>query len=84
MGDPVFVRNYRSCVKWLPGEIQEKTSPVSFKVKLTDDWIVHRLSAHVFYSSILRLRSNVALKSGPDVRSSGALAAVAARASIIH
>ena len=36
VGDPVFVRNYRSRVKWLPGEIHEKTGPVSFKVKLVD------------------------------------------------
>ena len=33
--DTVFVRNYHSGDKWLPGVITQKTGPVSFKVKMT-------------------------------------------------
>ena len=36
IGDTVFVKNYHSGDKWLPGVIQKKTGPVSFVVKLTD------------------------------------------------
>ena len=36
VGDCVFVRNYGSGGKWLPGVIERQTGPVSFLVKLTD------------------------------------------------
>ena len=33
-GDLVYVRNYQSGNRWLPGVIQEKTGPVSFRAKM--------------------------------------------------
>ena len=35
MGDDVFVRNYHHGDKWLPGVIQQKTGPVSYRVRFT-------------------------------------------------
>ena len=32
----MFVRNYHQGDRWLPGVIEQKTGPVSFRVKLTD------------------------------------------------
>jgi hypothetical protein len=32
----VFVRNYHQGDRWLPGVIEQKTGPVSFRVKLND------------------------------------------------
>ena len=34
VGDDVFVRNYHHGDKWLPGVIQQKTGPVSYRVRL--------------------------------------------------
>ena len=34
VGDDVFVRNYHHGNKWLPGVIQQKTGPVSYRVRL--------------------------------------------------
>ena len=36
VGDSVFVRNYHQGNRWLPGVIEQRTGPVSFRVKLTD------------------------------------------------
>ena len=36
VGDAVFVRNYHHGDKWIPGTIQNRTGPVSFKVLLQD------------------------------------------------
>ena len=36
VGTDVFVRNYHQGDRWLPGVIEKRTGPVSFKVKLTD------------------------------------------------
>ena len=36
VGTDVFVRNYHQGDRWLPGVIEQRTGPVSFKVKLTD------------------------------------------------
>lgn len=36
----MFVRNHREGVKWLPGWIEERSGPVSFRVKLTDGKVV--------------------------------------------
>ena len=36
VGENVFVRNYHGGDKWLPGVIEQRTGPVSFRVKLTD------------------------------------------------
>lgn len=35
-GDLVYVRNYQSGKRWLPGVIQDKTGPVSFRAKMQD------------------------------------------------
>ena len=35
VGDDVFVRNYLHGDKWLPGIIQQKTGPVSYRVRFT-------------------------------------------------
>ena len=35
-GENVFVRNYHHGDKWLPGVIEQKTGPVSYRVKLTN------------------------------------------------
>ena len=35
-GDPVVVRNYASGLRWVPGTVQEKTGPVSFRCSLPD------------------------------------------------
>ena len=32
----MFVRNYHHGGRWLPGVIEQKTGPVSFRVKLDD------------------------------------------------
>ena len=36
LGDAVFVKNYGSGLRWLPGKIEQVTGPVSFQVKLDD------------------------------------------------
>ena len=36
MGDTVFVRNFGTGSRWLPGQIVEVTGPVSFRVLLGD------------------------------------------------
>ena len=36
LGDAVFVKNYGSGRRWLPGKIEQVTGPVSFQVKLDD------------------------------------------------
>ena len=36
VGTNVYVRNYHQGDRWLPGVIEQKTGPVSFRVKLTD------------------------------------------------
>ena len=36
VGTNVFVRNYHQGDRWLPGVIEQRTGPVSFRVKLTD------------------------------------------------
>ena len=36
LGERVYVRNYQSGKSWLPGEVQERTGPVSFRVKMQD------------------------------------------------
>ena len=38
VGTNVFVLNYQGN-RWLPGVIEQKTGPVSFKVRLDDGWI---------------------------------------------
>ena len=35
-GERVYVRNYQPGRSWLPGEVQERTGPVSFRVKMQD------------------------------------------------
>ena len=35
VGDDVFVRNYHRGDKWIPGVIEQKTGPVSYRVKVT-------------------------------------------------
>ena len=39
VGDDVFVRNYHRGNKWIPGVIQQKTGPVSYRVKLANGTI---------------------------------------------
>ncbi len=34
--DLVYVRNYQSGRRWLPGVIQDKTGPVSYRAKMQD------------------------------------------------
>lgn len=43
-GQAVYVKNYSSNVpgKWMPGEVQKKTGPVSYQVKLPEGGIVRR------------------------------------------
>ena len=36
VGDSVFVRNYHQENRWLPGVNEQRTGPVSFRVKRTD------------------------------------------------
>ena len=36
VGENVFVRNYHCGDRWLPGVIEQRTGPISFRVKLTD------------------------------------------------
>ena len=52
IGDPVFVRNYHSGDKWMAGEIQEKSGPVSFCVKLQDGRIRRCHVDQVRYRSV--------------------------------
>ena len=35
-GDDVFVRNYHHGDKWLPGTVEQKTGPVSYRVRLAN------------------------------------------------
>ena len=37
--DQVYVRNYQPGSRWLPGVIQDKTGPVSYRVRMLDDRI---------------------------------------------
>ena len=36
VGENVFVRNYHHGNRWIPGTVEQKNGPVSFRVKLTD------------------------------------------------
>lgn len=41
VGEDVFVWNYLQGDQWLPGSIEQKTGPVSYRVKLTNGKVIH-------------------------------------------
>ena len=45
--DNVYVRDFRTNKAWLPGEVIEKTGPVSTQVALEDGQVVRRHQDHV-------------------------------------
>ena len=46
-GDRVYVRNFSSGPKWLPGEVKSVRGPLSYEVTLLDDRFVCRHVDHV-------------------------------------
>ena len=47
VNENVFVRNYGTGNKWIPGEIIQSTGPVSFKVKTNDGLLLRRHADHI-------------------------------------
>ena len=46
-GDRVLVRNFASGPTWLPGELLQRTGPVSFTAQLSDGRVVRRHQDHI-------------------------------------
>ena len=52
VGSPVMSRNFARGSKWLPGRVEQRTGPVSFKVRLEDGNLIRRHQDQLHSSSV--------------------------------